>query len=138
MTRHTPAGGTGAVAHTSDRRQRWSTSAWPRDFLEKEGHVVVVADNGAKALKALQENAFDLILMDVQMPVMDGVEATAAIRQAEETTGHHIPIIAMTAHAMAGDRQRFLKAGMDGYVSKPIHSQELLEAIDSVLSAPSA
>ena len=99
---------------------------------------MVVADDGAKALKALQEHAFDLILMDVQMPVMDGVEATAAIRQAEETTGVHIPIIAMTAHAMAGDRQRFLKAGMDGYVSKPIHSQELLDAIDSVLSAPSA
>ena len=107
-------------------------------LLEKEGHQVVVADDGAKALKALQEHAFDLILMDVQMPVMDGVEATAAIRQAEETTGVHIPIIAMTAHAMAGDRQRFLKAGMDGYVSKPIHSRELLDAIDSVLSAPSA
>ena len=79
--------------------------------------------------------AFDLILMDVQMPVMDGMEATAAIRRSEEITGNHMPIIAMTAHAMAGDRQRFLKAGMDGYVSKPIHSAELLEAIDLVLSA---
>jgi CheY-like chemotaxis protein len=102
-------------------------------LLEKEGHVVVVADDGAKALKACKENTFDLILMDVQMPVMDGMEATAAIRQTEQSTGRHIPIIAMTAHAMAGDRQRFLKAGMDGYVSKPIHSVELLEAIDSVL-----
>jgi signal transduction histidine kinase/CheY-like chemotaxis protein len=105
-------------------------------LLEKEGHVVVVADNGANALKACRENTFDLILMDVQMPVMDGIEATAAIRQAEQATGHRLPIIAMTAHAMAGDRQRFLKAGMDGYVSKPIHSRELLEAIESVLSAP--
>ena len=104
-------------------------------LLEKEGHVVVVADDGVKALKACKENTFDLILMDVQMPVTDGIAATAAIRQIEQTTGHHIPIVAMTAHAMAGDRHRFLKAGMDGYVSKPIHSRELLEAIESVLSA---
>jgi two-component system sensor histidine kinase/response regulator len=107
-------------------------------LLEKEGHVVVVVDDGAKALEACRQDAFDLILMDVQMPVMDGVEATAAIRETEQTTGNHIPIIAMTAHAMAGDRQRFLKAGMDGYVSKPIHSRELLEAIDLVLLAPRA
>ena len=93
----------------------------------------MVADDGAKALKAYSENAFDLILMDVQMPVMDGMETTAAIRQSEQATGRHIPIIAMTAHAMTGDRQRFLQAGMDGYVSKPIHSQELMEAIESVL-----
>jgi two-component system sensor histidine kinase/response regulator len=104
-------------------------------LLEKQGHVVMMADDGVKALKACNENTFDLILMDVQMPVMDGMEATAAIRQTEQTTGHHIPIIAMTAHAMAGDRKRFLNAGMDGYVSKPIHARELLEAIDSVLSA---
>jgi CheY-like chemotaxis protein len=102
-------------------------------LLEKEGHVVVVADDGAKALKAYSEIAFDLILMDVQMPVMDGMEATAAIRKAEQGTGRHVPIIAMTAHAMTGDRQRFLQGGMDGYVSKPIHSQELMEAIDLVL-----
>ncbi len=105
-------------------------------LLEKEGHVVKVAENGAKALEACRENTFDLILMDVQMPVLDGMEATAAIRHTEQVTGHHIPIIAMTAHAMAGDRERFLKAGMDGYVSKPIHSRELLEAIESVLSVP--
>jgi two-component system sensor histidine kinase/response regulator len=105
-------------------------------LLEKQGHLVVVADDGAKALKAFKENTFDLILMDVQMPVMDGMEATAAIRQTEKATGHHIPIIAMTAHAMAGDRKRFLKAGMDEYVSKPIHSRELMDAIESVLSVP--
>jgi len=104
-------------------------------LLEKEGHAVVVAEDGAKALEACRQSTFDLILMDVQMPVMDGLEATASIRQAEEITGTHIPIIAMTAHAMTGDRQRFLQAGMDGYVSKPIHSRELLDAIDLVLSA---
>jgi signal transduction histidine kinase/DNA-binding response OmpR family regulator len=104
-------------------------------LLEKQGHVVVVVDDGSEALRACQENTFDLILMDVQMPVMDGIEATAAIRQTEQATGHHIPIIAMTAHAMAGDRKRFLKAGMDWYVSKPIHARELLDAIESVLSA---
>jgi two-component system sensor histidine kinase/response regulator len=103
-------------------------------ILEKQGHMVVVADNGAKALEACKGNIFDLILMDVQMPVMDGVEATAAIREKERTTGEHVPIVAMTAHAMAGDRMRFLNAGMDGYVSKPIHLQELLDAIESVLS----
>ena len=89
-------------------------------------------------MKACKENTFDLILMDVQMPVMDGMEATAAIRRTEQTTGHHISIVAMTAHAMAGDRQRFLNAGMDGYVSKPIHPRELLEAMESVLAAPGA
>ena len=86
-------------------------------LLEKRGHVVVVVDDGAGALKACKEDTFDLILMDVQMPVMDGMEATAAIRHSEQATGQHIPIIAMTAHAMAGDRKRFLSAGMDGYVS---------------------
>jgi CheY-like chemotaxis protein len=76
--------------------------------------------------------------MDVQMPVMDGVEATAAVRLREKTTGAHIPIIAMTAHAMEGDRERFLDSGMDGYVSKPVHSRELFEAIDSLLGLNSA
>jgi len=105
-------------------------------LLEKEGHTVVVVSDGLKAIEALETNIFDLVLMDVQMPSMDGVQATAIIRQREMNTGLHIPIIAMTAHAMAGDRQRFLKAGMDGYVSKPIHARELLETIESVLSAP--
>jgi CheY-like chemotaxis protein len=104
-------------------------------LLEKEGHVVVVAGDGEKALQALDQGTFDLILMDVQMPVMDGVEATAAIRQKEKITGAHVPIIAMTAHAMAGDRQRFLESGMDGYVSKPIHLRELFDAIETVLAS---
>jgi two-component system, sensor histidine kinase and response regulator len=101
-------------------------------LLEKEGHSVVVAADGMKALEALERQQFDLILMDVQMPVMDGLEATAAIRKREAADGQHIPIVAMTAHAMAGDRQRFLALGMDGYVSKPIHSRDLYDVIDSV------
>jgi two-component system sensor histidine kinase/response regulator len=107
-------------------------------LLDKRGHVVVVAGNGALALEALEQQTFDLILMDVQMPVMDGVQATAAIRQQEKITGTHIPIIAMTAHAMEGDRQRFLGSGMDGYISKPVHSRELFEVIESLLGLSAA
>jgi two-component system sensor histidine kinase/response regulator len=103
-------------------------------LLEKEGHSVVVAGDGIKALEAIGKEGFDLILMDVQMPIMDGVETTAAIRERERSNGIHVPIVAMTAHAMTGDRQRFLSLGMDGYVSKPIHSQELYEVIENVLS----
>ncbi len=102
-------------------------------LLEKEGHSVVVAGDGAQALRAFDKQAkFDLILMDVQMPVMDGMETTAAIRKGEH--GTHIPIVAMTAHAMAGDRQRFLSLGMDGYVSKPIHASDLYDAIENVFA----
>jgi two-component system, sensor histidine kinase and response regulator len=104
-------------------------------LLEKEGHMVVVASDGAKALEALETAQFDLILMDVQMPVMDGIEATAAIRERERNNGAHIPIVAMTAHAMTGDRQRFLSLGMDGYVSKPIHSRDLYDAIENVFAS---
>ena len=104
-------------------------------LLEKEGHSVVVAGDGAQALEAMERQAFDLILMDVQMPVMDGVETTAAIRKLEQDNGAHIPIVAMTAHAMAGDRQRFLSLGMDGYVSKPIHSRDLFDVIENVFAA---
>jgi len=103
-------------------------------MLEKEGHSVVVVPDGLKALQALETTAFDLVLMDVQMPSMDGVEATTLIRQNETISGNHVPIIAMTAHAMPGDRQRFMACGMDSYVSKPIHSSELFDAIDSVLA----
>jgi two-component system sensor histidine kinase/response regulator len=103
-------------------------------LLEKQGHQVVVAVDGAETLAALRKHSFDLILMDVQMPVMDGIETTAAIREMEKITGDHLPIIAMTAHAMAGDRQRFLQSGMDGYVSKPVRSAELAEAIEDVLA----
>ncbi len=98
--------------------------------LEKEGYTVVAADNGATALKTLERKRFDLVLMDVQMPRMDGIETTAAIRNREKITGGYLPIVALTAHAMAGDRERCLKAGMDGYLIKPIQPAMLLEAIE--------
>jgi len=106
-------------------------------MLEKRGHTVVVADNGKEALEALEKEHFDLILMDVQMPEMNGFEATAAIREKEKKTGEHIPIIAMTAHAMKGDRERCLQAGMDAYVSKPVQLKDLLETIESIVPASS-
>ena len=102
-------------------------------LLEKRGHIAVIADNGLKALAALEREEFDLVLMDVQMPEMNGFEATAAIRKKEQTTGGHIPIVAMTAHAMKGDEDRCLSAGMDGYVSKPITPDELFLAISKVV-----
>jgi len=98
-------------------------------ILEKAGHRVAIAQNGREALRLLSEQPFDLVLMDVQMPEMDGFEATALIRALEKRTGHHIPIIAMTAHAMAGDRERCLAAGMDGYISKPVTASALLEQV---------
>lgn len=99
-------------------------------LLEKRGHTVVVAVNGREALRALDNETFDLVLMDGQMPDMDGFAATAAIRERERGTGSHLPIIALTAHALKGDRERCLKAGMDGYLSKPFHAQELFEAVE--------
>jgi signal transduction histidine kinase/CheY-like chemotaxis protein len=99
-------------------------------LLEKQGHHVVTSGNGREALARLDRERFDLILMDVQMPDIDGFEATAMIRKKEETTGGRIPIIAMTAHAMKGDRERCLAAGMDDYVSKPLQPGLLFEAID--------
>ncbi len=108
-------------------------------LLEKRGHTVVVVGNGREALAALEKsafNGFDSVLMDVQMPGMDGFETTAAIREKEKGTGKHLPIVAMTAHAMKGDRERCLAAGMDGYVSKPIRAQELLQALEGLLADP--
>ena len=105
-------------------------------LLEKRGHTVVIAGNGREALAALDEpgsGGFDLILMDVQMPDMDGFEATGIIRAREKSSGTHLPIIAMTAHAMKGDEERCLAAGMDGYVSKPIQVEQLFATIDRVL-----
>jgi len=106
------------------------------EFLQMRGHHVRIANNGMDVLEALAAEDFDIILMDVQMPQMNGFQATAAIREKEKTTGDHIPIIAMTGYAMKGDRQRCLDAGMDAYICKPIRSQELFEAIENF--APSA
>ena len=104
-------------------------------LLEKQGHSIVVAGNGRQALEAIERQPFDLVLMDVQMPEMDGFEATAAIRARERGSGQHLPILAMTAYAMKGDRERCLEAGMDGYVSKPIQPRELWKAIDKLVPA---
>jgi CheY-like chemotaxis protein len=105
-------------------------------ILEKAGHMVVVARSGSEALQALESQEFDVVFMDVQMPDMDGLEATAIIRRMEESTGKHLPIVAMTAHAMTGDRERCLASGMDGYLSKPIHAQDLLKLVNQYTAAP--
>jgi CheY-like chemotaxis protein len=100
--------------------------------LQKRGHSVEIANNGKEALAALERGEFDLMLMDVQMPDMDGFEVTAAVRRNEAITGSHLPIIALTAHAVKGYREKCLAAGMDGYVTKPIRTQELLAVIDDL------
>ncbi|MFC1829499.1 response regulator, partial [Thermodesulfobacteriota bacterium] len=94
-----------------------------------------IVENGRNALEALAQDSFDLVLMDVQMPEMDGFEATEAIRDSEKQTGQHIPIIAMTAHAMKGDRERCIESGMDDYISKPISTDALFETIQALVSA---
>jgi two-component system, sensor histidine kinase and response regulator len=103
-------------------------------LLEGQGHTVTLVSNGKEAVAATGAQKFDLVLMDVQMPEMDGLEATAEIRAREQQTGTHLPIIAMTAHAMKGDRERCLGAGMDNYVAKPIRAEELFQAIDAIIS----
>ncbi len=103
-------------------------------MLQKYGHEVTIADNGKEALAALQSRDFDLILMDIQMPHLDGFQATEAIRRKEEKTGAHIPIVAMTAHAMKEDRGRCLAAGMDDYICKPIKPDLLMEVIQRVMN----
>jgi len=99
-------------------------------LLTKRGHDVTVVSNGREALDALRRGAFDLVLMDVQMPDMDGFEATAAIREWERDSGSRVRIVAMTAHAMVGDRERCLAAGMDGYLPKPIDQRALYDAVE--------
>jgi signal transduction histidine kinase/CheY-like chemotaxis protein len=103
--------------------------------LEKMGHFVVVASNGREALSLLPSQSFDLVFMDIQMPELDGITATMRVREMERLTGAHMPIIAMTAHAMKGDRERFSEAGMDGYVSKPISAAQLRAAITQAVPA---
>jgi CheY-like chemotaxis protein len=107
-------------------------------LLEKRGYAVSVVGDGRAAIAALEKDSFDIVLMDVQMPDMDGFEATAAIRAKEKVSGQHIPIIAMTAHALKGDQERCLSAGMDGYISKPIRTSELFATIESVMAKDNA
>jgi PAS domain S-box-containing protein len=104
-------------------------------LLEEEGHSVTVAHNGREVLGRLDSGTFDLVLMDVQMPEVDGLETTLRIRSLEQQTGTHLPIIAMTAHALKGDRERCLEAGMDAYIAKPIRADELFAAIDALFAA---
>jgi len=104
-------------------------------ILQKHGHTIVLATNGQEAVAAFRREAFDLVLMDVQMPEMNGFEATIAIRSLERETGGRIPIVALTAHAMSGDRERCVAAGMDGYLSKPLKPADLVRIIDELTSA---
>jgi len=103
-------------------------------LLEKRGHSVVVAGNGREALAAFESGGFDLILMDLQMPEMDGFEATTAIRERERESGNRVPIVALTAHAMKGDREKCLAGGMDGYLTKPIRPAELYDVLDNYVA----
>jgi len=103
--------------------------------LRKRGYRIELANDGMEALSKLEKNgSFDLVLMDVQMPVLDGLEATRRIRQ--EKRWRDLPIVAMTAHAMNGDRERCLDAGMNGYISKPVHPSHLLNTVDEYLNPP--
>jgi CheY-like chemotaxis protein/HPt (histidine-containing phosphotransfer) domain-containing protein len=107
-------------------------------LLKKAGHYVSTARNGIEALAAFASRAFDIVLMDIEMPEMDGFEATARIRAQEQPGGGHVPIVAMTAHDTKEDRERCLQAGMDGYLSKPLHSKELYQALASFAPAPTS
>jgi two-component system sensor histidine kinase/response regulator len=119
----------------------WVNQLVAKHLLEKQGHTVIVANNGREALAILEDKAsvgFDCVLMDVQMPEMGGFECTAIIREREQTTGSHLPIIAVTAHAMKGDDSRCLAAGMDAYLSKPLEPNSFLDVIESQLCISSA
>jgi two-component system, sensor histidine kinase and response regulator len=140
VTRHTlrEARQTGRVLLVEDNRVNQLVA---RRLLERYGHTVVVASNGSEALAILMDSAvapFGCVLMDVQMPDMDGFECTAQIRDREKVTGGHLPIVAMTAHAMEGDEARCLAAGMDAYLSKPVQPDVLFELVERCLGAPDA
>jgi two-component system sensor histidine kinase/response regulator len=104
-------------------------------LLEKRGHRVTVANTGREALEFAENERFDVILMDVQMPDMDGLEATARIRELEKETETYTPIIALTAHTMKGDRERCLAAGMDNFVNKPIDAAQFVEVVEATVVA---
>jgi CheY-like chemotaxis protein/HPt (histidine-containing phosphotransfer) domain-containing protein len=107
-------------------------------LLDQRGHHVTMVSNGRQAVERAAQESFDVILMDVQMPEMSGLEATVAIRTAERGTGRHLPIVALTARAMAGDREQCLAAGMDAYAAKPVRAEELFAAIDAIVGSPSS
>mgnify|MGYP000458779876 CR=1 FL=1 len=114
----------------------YTLNALIRKYMDVE---VLQASSGKEAIDiALRDPRIDLIVLDVQMPEMDGFEATAAIRRAEQIAGGHVPIVAMTASAMKGDRERCLTAGMDGYLTKPVRAKELYEVVESFASSPAA
>jgi CheY-like chemotaxis protein len=98
-------------------------------LLEKSGHRVSVADNGKDALELLEQGVFDVVLMDIQMPVVNGEEALVRIREKDAKRGTHLPVLALTAYALKGDREKFLRQGFDGYLSKPVEAEVLLEEI---------
>jgi len=124
---HSPAGSLNILlAEDNEVNQRLAVR-----LIERRGHTVFAVSNGREALSALEAGAYDLVLMDVQMPEMDGIEATQAVRKKEELTGRHQPVVAMTALVMSGDRERCLEAGMDGYLAKPIRAQELDDVLES-------
>ena len=127
----TPVASTGALrvllAEDNPVNQKLAQKA-----IEKMGHQIVVVNNGAEAVRAYAENSFDLVLMDLRMPEMDGFAATSAIRRTETDTATRTPIVAITAHALEGDRERCLAAGMDDYISKPIDLRPLARLINGV------
>jgi CheY-like chemotaxis protein/HPt (histidine-containing phosphotransfer) domain-containing protein len=106
-------------------------------FLDRAGHAAVVVGTGNEVLAALDRHDFDIVLMDVQMPELDGLETTAAIRKKERSTGLHVPIVALTAHVVKGDEERCLQAGMDAYVPKPLRARELFSAMEAALGRAS-
>ena len=105
-------------------------------MLEQLGHAVTIVGDGRQALQALEVGSFEVVLMDIQMPVMDGLEAVAALRAREQAAGGHVPVLALTAHAMTGDRERCLAAGCDGYLVKPIRSKALRAALGALNPTP--
>ena len=130
-TRPSPAGLRLLLAEDNQVNQRLAVAV-----LTRMGYTVDVVDNGVKALAAAMTGQYAMVLMDCQMPEMDGYEATRAIRMAEAGSGRHLPIAAMTANAMEGDREKCLEAGMDDYVSKPISLERLQEVLDAWLEHP--
>jgi two-component system, sensor histidine kinase and response regulator len=129
--REKPAGGSNRALRILLAEDNLVNQRVALHLLMKAGHATLAVVNGREAVESLEREAFDLVLMDVQMPEMDGLEATRAIRAAEQKTGRHIPIVAMTAHAMKGDRERCLQAGMDDYLSKPVQKAELFRVLES-------